>query len=77
MTITNNKVRLADVMQVVCAGEGLTLDAMKSRSRKWEYSHPRQIGMALARLTTSASYPKIAQYFGSSTIRQPSTPTAR
>jgi len=58
------KPRLADVMKVVCEGEGLTPAEIKSQSRKWGISHPRQVGMAIARMATTASYPQIAQYFG-------------
>lgn len=60
----NSRPRLADVRHVVCEGEGVSPETIKSESRKWEISHPRQIAMWLARKTTAASYPQIARFFG-------------
>lgn len=58
------KAKISEVMSVVCAGEGVTFDDMRSASRKKSLAHPRQLAMALCREMTGQSYPGIARYFG-------------
>jgi len=42
---------------------GLTLAALRGKSRARRLARPRQLGMWLARMTTSASYPAIARHW--------------
>ena len=60
----NNKARIAEVLSVVCAGEGVTLAEMKSASRLKRLAIPRQYAMYLSRAMTGQSYPAIARVFG-------------
>lgn len=58
------RARIAEVVGVVCEGEGVTLADMKSDSRVHRLAHPRQIAMFLARDMTPHSYPAISRWFG-------------
>lgn len=55
---------LREIAEVVCAECGLKLEQMRSTSREWGVSHPRQEAMWLARRLTRESYPVIARDFG-------------
>lgn len=58
------KPTVREVQEVVCAATGLTLAEMKSTTRKWRVSHPRQHAMALARELCGKSYPQLGRAFG-------------
>jgi chromosomal replication initiator protein len=57
-------VRLTDVERAVCAVLGLAADALRSKLRGWQYSHPRMLAMYLARKHTAATYSEIGRHFG-------------
>jgi chromosomal replication initiator protein len=57
-------VHLADVDTAVCRALRLESGALQARGRSWAVSHPRMIGMFLARKHTRAAYGEIGQYFG-------------
>ena len=56
--------RIAEVMSVVCEGERVTVDDLKSASRKVALVYPRQIAIRLCRELTGHSYPSIGHHFG-------------
>ena len=56
--------RIKDIRREVAAAFDITEQELVSRSREHRFSHPRQIGMALAREMTDKSYPFIAREFG-------------
>jgi chromosomal replication initiator protein len=58
-------VRLPDVDRAVCAALGLAADALHSKKRGWQHSHPRMLAMYLARKYTEATYSEIGKHFGS------------
>lgn len=58
------KARISEVMSVCCAAYGLTVEELKSASRRKALAIPRQKAMALCREMTGHSYPSIARHFG-------------
>ena len=52
------------IMRATSKRFGLTLEEMISPSRKKRFSYPRQLAIAIAKRTTSASLPKIGRHFG-------------
>lgn len=58
------KARISEVMSVCCAAYGLTVEELKSASRRKALAIPRQKAMALAREMTGHSYPSIGNHFG-------------
>lgn len=56
--------RISEVMSVVCAARGVTVEELKSACRKRALAIPRQEAMALARELTGHSYPVIGRHFG-------------
>jgi hypothetical protein len=56
--------KIAIIKGVLCSHFGLSEDDLLSGGKQYRFAHPRQIGMYLARKTTSASFPDIALHFG-------------
>ena len=58
------KMRVEDIDLAVCAVLELTHGCLQSAERAWSVSHPRMLGMFLARKHTQASHSEIGRYFG-------------
>lgn len=56
--------KISRIKQAVCLQYGVKLSEIEGPCRAHRISHPRQIGMYLAREFTSASYPQIGRDFG-------------
>ncbi len=57
-------VQLGDVDGAVCRALRLEAGALQSKGRAWAVSHPRMLGMYLARKHTAAAYSEVGSYFG-------------
>jgi chromosomal replication initiator protein len=66
-------VTIADIEKAVCSMLGLNANALQSKSRSWQVTHPRMLAVYLARKHTSATYGDIAKHFG---VKQHSTAVA-
>lgn len=62
--VVQPRAKIREVQAVVAAMHGLPVETMCDENRKYEWSHPRQEAMALARELTGDSYPKIGREFG-------------
>ena len=60
----NRRITLSNIEQVVATFFGVSLEAMKSKSRQRSVLYPRQVAMYLARILTDHSLPEIGRWFG-------------
>ena len=58
------RILIADCIDAVAEHYGLTREQIKGPSREWQYAHPRQLAMWLARGLTDRSLPDIGRHFG-------------
>ena len=56
--------RMIEILRVVARHNAITVDNIKSESRKREYAWPRQIAAYLCREMTRCSLPEIGRMFG-------------
>jgi chromosomal replication initiator protein len=57
-------VQLSDIDAVLCRVLKLEFGALQAKQRGWAVSHPRMLGMYLARKHTATSYSEVGQHFG-------------
>src|SRR4051812_9438199 len=57
----NLQPRIGDILRVVAAQSGITLDELRGPCRQRTYAYPRILAYYLCRTMTKASYPKIAR----------------
>jgi chromosomal replication initiator protein len=57
-------VRISDVERVVCEAFGISVQEMRSRTRRKSISCPRSVAMYVARRLTRSAWREIGQYFG-------------
>jgi len=57
-------VRISDVERVVCEAFGISVQDMRSKTRRKSISCPRSVAMYVARRLTKAAWREIGQYFG-------------
>lgn len=57
-------VRISDVERVVCDAFGISVQDMRSKTRRKSVSGPRSVAMYVARRLTKAAWREIGQYFG-------------
>jgi len=62
--LTKDEITLEYIQEVVCDYFNLTLDMLKSKTRKKEIVQARQIGMYLSKERTSLSHSEIGSAFG-------------